>query len=319
MSSGEVHNLTSVVIDPTTLHSTLQTEVRTSIGVTSNVVIDELYVYVNRPHFGYLMKTQLFLRQGNNPGEGTWSSVLSFPPNIPDGEYSIEYLYVSADGGLRPLDVISSTENQTRNVRLERSTTPDTEPPEIVSYDIQPRVVQVPSNIGSYYILDVSAIIRDNVGTVFVTATGRTSGGVGVAHVNVYTTPSFGGHIPQMYLERRDNNTAQSGRWVGSIHVWTDGIIDEQLRINFYAFDAVGNMTHTRNLSDKNLTVAIERAVSPSTSDTNGAAVTTITFPGPAAIQNITSESGECQVRISVPRRVIINCECPQKSANERE
>ena len=31
------------------------------------------------------------------------------------------------------------------------------------------------------------------------------------------------------------------------------------------------------------------------------------------------SESGECEVRVSVPGRVIIDCECQQKSANRQE
>jgi hypothetical protein len=318
MSLGGVPTVSSVVIEPATLRPG-QTDVRTSIRVTSNVVIHELRALVDRSQFGNIMNIPLFLQQGSNPGEGTWSCTISIPPNIPDGEYSINYLYLNpTNGGLDPLEFTSLTESQTRTVRLQRSTTPDTEPPDIVSYDIQPRVMQVSSNAYTYNYLSVSAIVRDNVGTVFVKATARASGAPNVPP----TTFSVQGRIPQMSLDLGDNNTAQSGRWTGTI-IPTD-IHGGQLRINFYAFDAAGNMTDTRNLSDRNLTVAVEPTVSGSaavsaTRGTNGRAATTFTFPGPAAIQNITSESGECQVRISVPGRVVIDCECPQKSANRLE
>ena len=76
----------------------------------------------------------------------------------------------------------------------------------------------------SYF--SVSAMVRDNVGVVFVTATARKSRAPGLAP---------GTHVEglQMSLDSGNNNTTQSGRWTGRIPIFeeTGG---GQLRINFY-------------------------------------------------------------------------------------
>jgi hypothetical protein len=41
--------------------------------------------------------------------------------------------------------------------------------------------------------------------------------------------------------------------------------------------------------------------------------LTTFTFRGPVTVRNMTSESGECEIRISVRGPVTIDCESPQK------
>ena len=47
--------------------------------------------------------------------------------------------------------------------------------------------------------------------------------------------------------------------------------------------------------------------------------VTTFTFPGPATIRSVTSKSGECEVRVSVPGRMVIDYERVRKSVNKEE
>jgi hypothetical protein len=329
MSSAGDANVTNVVIEPRSLgpgQTDGPTEVTISLRVTSSQVLETVWVDADRARSDGVVFTQatLVLEHGDNPHSGTWRGVISFPPNLPDGDYVISY-NAFAQGSHRPL--VRIQESLIGNVSVQRSTILDTQRPEILSPEVESHVIHVPSTGNSY--VSVSAEVRDNIGVVFVAAIGW---------MNVPQNYSIlgEGNIPQLSLESGNNNTAQSGRWTGRLIIprqYPSG----EYHIHFYAFDAAGNMT----VSEDNLTLSVETTTSVSDSvaptrvpssvaptrvpssvapagqvETGGDGhAITFAFHGPATLQNITSDSGECEIRISVPRRVVIGCECPQNSA----
>lgn len=71
-----------------------------------------------------------------------------------------------------------------------------------------------------------------------------------------------------------------------------------------------------QSLKTKIKLLLIETTTAPTTTpDTQP--LTTFTFTGPVTVKNTASESGECQIRISVLGRVTMNCECTGKLSNK--
>lgn len=223
------------------------------------------------------------LEEGNfENGNGRWSGRLHVHRWLANGEYRIDFYAFDAKGNFA-----QSSESPT--IRIERA---DVVSPTIVasSIAVEPQILRPRE---SQVALSVRATDREGVQSVVANVMPSSTGSSQIGSVNL----------------QRSGGTAVNGIWTGSF-VFPPNAADGEYRITFNAADMAGNST-----SGGLVGVTLQRQgqgqhVPPTESST------TFTFPGPASIRNVTSESGECEVRVSVPQRVVIDCECPQKSAN---
>lgn len=170
---------------------------------------------------------------------------------------------------------------------------------------------------------DISVVPRMvTAGQQFSVSLRVTSNSV-VSQVMVYENRTSG------YLHLEEGGNPRSGMWNGTIPVPMDmeGYSDVYVAVWFEGqnlqapvsgqniggiFVTAAPPSSTEDNTEGTVIGAQETHSSMESTTTDNSRVTTLTFHGPVTVQNMTSESGKCVVRISVPGRVVINCECPQ-------
>jgi hypothetical protein len=283
-------SITSPTIDPGIIQGTAGLsafQVRVSATVRDNVRPVSV-VAVGIPMTGSVypqMSARMRFEQGDAAQNGTWVGTLAVWRSHRNGVYRINIYAFDAAGNLAS----TSNDDHPPTLILER-TEFDNVPPIIVpnSSGVQPTTLEPEESE-----ITLSLRATDNRAVQSVTA--------------IISPSSPGSSQLGTTALQRSSGTTQDGTWTGRF-AFPRGTPDGVYHINFRVVDVNGNSTDTTTNAPTVVTLLPRNREVTSTHQQLGRTI--FTFPAPATVQSITSESGECVIEVSVRGRVIINCEC---------